>query len=512
MALLLLSVTLAACEAGPSAPTADPTPQAPTTPQVPAPTVLEVTLTAGRTTLTAGETLPLVAAMRGTGAFDQTLRWTTSAEAVAAVDSQGRVTARSAGSATITATSVADPGKSARVTLTVTAAPPPAAPPPAAPAPAPTVTGVTVTPGSETLSVGGTLQLTATLSGTGAFDPSVKWTTSNGAVATVDAQGRLTARSAGSATITATSVADPSRSASATVTVKSTPAPAPTITGVTVTPSRAALTVGGTLTLTATVSGTGAFDQTVRWQTSNAAVATIDGGGVVRAVAAGTATLTAISSADPTRTAGVTLTVTAPPAPPTTPPTPGVFIPAVGAPVGSGDGSVTGTVYVTPSAQEIRMLELINEARTQGTVNGADVIRGSCVDGTFRPGTLKPLTYNGVSSHAARMHSVYMSVVRYEGHDETDRAAPSFYGATPGDRIARSYATYGKGVGYSGWGENVAAGYRTPEEVTVAWMKSSGHCQNMMRAGWTTMATGHHTSAPDAAAGRLGDSWTQIFN
>ena len=64
------------------------------------------------------------------------------------------------------------------------------------------------------------------------------------------------------------------------------------ITGISLNKSTVTITEGETETLTATVNPSNATDQTVTWTTSDASVATVDGG-VVTAVKAGTATITA---------------------------------------------------------------------------------------------------------------------------------------------------------------------------------------------------------------------------
>ena len=64
------------------------------------------------------------------------------------------------------------------------------------------------------------------------------------------------------------------------------------VTGVSLNNNSTTLTVGGTETLTATVSPDGATDKTVTWSSDNTSVATVDANGLVTAVAEGTATIT----------------------------------------------------------------------------------------------------------------------------------------------------------------------------------------------------------------------------
>jgi len=68
------------------------------------------------------------------------------------------------------------------------------------------VESVTVSPDMASLTVGDTEQLTATVAPANATDKNVTWTSSNTSVATVDANGIVTAISAGAADITVTTV------------------------------------------------------------------------------------------------------------------------------------------------------------------------------------------------------------------------------------------------------------------------------------------------------------------
>ena len=90
------------------------------------------------------------------------------------------------------------------------------------------VTGVNLNKTSLSLTVGGTDTLTATVQPDNATNKNVKWSTSNASIATVDANGEVTAVSAGTATITVTT-ADGSFTASCTVTVEKPYTPPPYI-------------------------------------------------------------------------------------------------------------------------------------------------------------------------------------------------------------------------------------------------------------------------------------------
>lgn len=83
------------------------------------------------------------------------------------------------------------------------------------------VTGITLTPDTLDVYKGSATALTAKILPLTASDPAVVWTTSDPSVATVDANGVVTAVDPGTATITATSHADPTVSATCTVTVTS---------------------------------------------------------------------------------------------------------------------------------------------------------------------------------------------------------------------------------------------------------------------------------------------------
>lgn len=61
------------------------------------------------------------------------------------------------------------------------------------------------------------------------------------------------------------------------------------------------------------------------------------------------------------------------------------------------------------------------------------------------------------------------------------------------------------GVSYSGAGENIAYGQKTPEQVMEAWMNSQGHRANILNSSFTSIGVGHYQN------NRGVSYWTQLF-
>ena len=157
----------------------------------------------------------------------------------------------------------------------------------------PAVASVGVTPATVTLFAGTAVQLTASTmdsTGTQLSGRAIAWSSSNGTVASVSASGMVTALTQGAATITATSEG---KGASATITVMIVP-----VASVAVSPATASIAAGQTVQLTATPkdsAGGALTGRSVSWTSSNTSVATVNGSGLVTAVVAGSATITATS-------------------------------------------------------------------------------------------------------------------------------------------------------------------------------------------------------------------------
>lgn len=165
------------------------------------------------------------------------------------------------------------------------------------------VTGVTLEEAAE-IKIGETVTLTAAVAPANATNKDVTWTSSDTTIATVDATGKVTGESAGTATITATTV-DGGKTATCVVTVTDPEPVIVPVTGVTLDKTTAEVAVNNTVQLTATVAPENATDKTVTWTSSDETIATV-ADGVVTALKAGTVTITA-ASGEATATCEVTV-------------------------------------------------------------------------------------------------------------------------------------------------------------------------------------------------------------
>ena len=254
--------------------------------------ITEVLLNKYAETLTEGDTITLSAeVLPYDTTYSKNVSWSSSNEAVATVSADGTVTAKSAGTAIITATS--ENGMTASCTITVEKKFIP-------------ITEVYLDKSSATLTEGDTATLTATvLPENTTYSKDVSWSSSNSAVATVDANGTVTAKSAGTAVITATTENGKTAKCTITVSRKDTNI---AITEVRLNKSTETLTEGDTTTLVATVLPENTtYGKSVKWSSSNVAVATVDLMGKVTAKSAGTAVITATSENG--KTASCTITV-----------------------------------------------------------------------------------------------------------------------------------------------------------------------------------------------------------
>jgi uncharacterized protein YjdB len=145
--------------------------------------------------------------------------------------------------------------------------------------------GVKLNKTKVTIGKGKTVTLTASLAPAELENKTVTWKSSNKNIATVTTAGKVKGVAAGTATITCTS----STGQSATCKV--------TVAEISLDKTELAVEKGKTVTLKATVNPSSISDQSVTWESSNTAVATVSTAGKVKGIKAGTATITCTSGA-----------------------------------------------------------------------------------------------------------------------------------------------------------------------------------------------------------------------
>ena len=262
-----------------------------------------------------------------------TIEWTSSDESVATVDETGTVTAVAAGEANVTA-SVKDADIAASTHIKVVVTP----------------TGVAAPESIDLVTNGeNTKDLDAKLVPADATDVKLAYESSDESVATVDETGKVTAVANGECTITTYVIAkteDAEASELSAVVVEATDSEevddsaatmpedlaamdsafgavpenlkaetkvtvTTNVEGITLDKTEGVLTVGNTVTVTATVTPDTATNASVTWSSSDEAIATVDSEGKITAVAPGTATITAVSDSNPDANATYAVTVQA---------------------------------------------------------------------------------------------------------------------------------------------------------------------------------------------------------
>lgn len=162
------------------------------------------------------------------------------------------------------------------------------------------------------------------------------------------------------------------------------------------------------------------------------------------------------------------------------PSSPATASPAPSTPVAAG----TRTGCNLPGFQA-DMLAAVNAYRRKGATCGAN--------GSFP--AAPDLAWNAALAQAAVVHSDDMVAGNFFSHTGSN-------GSTVGTRVTAA------GYAWRGVGENIAAGQGTVKEVVDGWMKSDGHCANLMNAAYRDIGVA-------CVAGNANTSyrtyWTQDF-
>ena len=119
-----------------------------------------------------------------------------------------------------------------------------------------------------------------------------------------------------------------------------------------------------------------------------------------------------------------------------------------------------------PSAAVQDALRRINSYRAAGA---------TCGSRRFKPAA--PVAWNVQLEQAAQKHARDMAARRTLSHTGGD-------GSSIGDRVGREAYAWGA------LGENVSAGYRSVPDALAGWMRSPGHCANLMSTSFREVGVG----------------------
>ncbi|MFD3826342.1 CAP domain-containing protein [Streptomyces sp. NPDC058625] len=174
---------------------------------------------------------------------------------------------------------------------------------------------------------------------------------------------------------------------------------------------------------------------------------------------------------------------------PTTEPTTAVPKPTTAVPEPSTKPSTTApkptTAAPEPAAPSASSPAATSDAGASGAV--AKVVE--LVNAERGKVGCSPVKVNTTLTEAAQNHSDDMAASGNMSHTGSD-------GSSPADRITRA------GYSWSTYGENVAYGYSTPEQVMAGWMASPGHKENILNCAFEEIGVG---------LAQPGDYWTQNF-
>jgi uncharacterized protein YkwD len=142
------------------------------------------------------------------------------------------------------------------------------------------------------------------------------------------------------------------------------------------------------------------------------------------------------------------------------------------------------SVALSAQAAGQRVLDLVNQARATPR---------TCGDRVFK--AAPPLRWNATLAEASRLHAEDMARYNYFRHEGRE-------GSTPAQRVERA------GYRYLSTGENLASGTNMQAQDAVAgWLKSPGHCANLMSPGYTEMGAAFAVNP----ASDMGIYWAQAF-
>ncbi len=141
-----------------------------------------------------------------------------------------------------------------------------------------------------------------------------------------------------------------------------------------------------------------------------------------------------------------------------------------------GDTTIVTGSYTSSTVNKTVLLQLVNDARKNG-----------CQCGSAWYSSAPAVVWNDVLEKAAMAHSTDMNRKKFFSHT-------SSVGMGAGQRLTAI------GYNWRTYGENIAQGYANEKEVVAGWLKSPGHCANIMSKDYKEMGVAN-----------IDGYWTQDF-
>ncbi len=156
------------------------------------------------------------------------------------------------------------------------------------------------------------------------------------------------------------------------------------------------------------------------------------------------------------------------------------------------------------TATNSRAAQVSIRAEVLSEVNRVRASSQKCGDTTHA--AAPALKLNVALNNAAYLHSKDMAVQDYFSHTSKDGRGMLERIADAGFDILVSGGTAGENIA---WGAN--GGNRTAKDVVAAWMKSPGHCRNIMKAEFKEIGIGAYYIARSGGQFTSEIFWTQNF-
>ena len=109
-----------------------------------------------------------------------------------------------------------------------------------------------------------------------------------------------------------------------------------------------------------------------------------------------------------------------------------------------------------------------------------------------------PLRLNAQLTQAAQGHAADMALNDFFSHTGSN-------GSSPWNRINAT------GYQFASAGENIAAGYSTPQAAMNGWMNSPGHRANILNCAFQDIGVGYYYRNPDPGQVTYRHYWVQVF-